>query len=59
MHQRCVGDAPASALCPRCRHADVKQVGLRIELHRRCIGNAARSSDPFTWTPCGRPRGPA
>eukprot|EP00959_Pyramimonas_sp_CCMP1952_P463767 9485488-Pyramimonas_sp.AAC.1 len=32
--RRCIGDV------------DVKQIGLRIEPHRRCIGDAERSSDP-------------
>eukprot|EP00959_Pyramimonas_sp_CCMP1952_P451419 9451500-Pyramimonas_sp.AAC.1 len=38
-YRRCVGDV------------DAKRIGLDIEPHRRCIGNAARSSDPIDSDP--------
>eukprot|EP00959_Pyramimonas_sp_CCMP1952_P254280 5311990-Pyramimonas_sp.AAC.1 len=37
--RRCIGDVGA------------KQIGRRVEPHRRCIGDAARSSDPVYSDP--------
>ena len=37
--RRCIGDV------------SVEKIGLHIEPHRRCIGDAARSTDPMYFDP--------
>eukprot|EP00959_Pyramimonas_sp_CCMP1952_P310221 6492677-Pyramimonas_sp.AAC.1 len=53
IHRRCIGDSPAMhRRRRRCiGDASAKTIGLRIEPHRRCIDDAARSSDPIHSDP--------